>query len=951
MGPTGSLPYLDSIQHSFGHHDVSSIEAHVGGPAAQASQAMGAEAYATGNRVAFRDAPSLHTAAHEAAHVVQQRAGVQLGDGVGRGGDAYERHADSVADRVASGQSAQDLLDQFGGSGGSPAVQRSEEATTAEEAAAVAPDGPLQQLRDELDDTFVDEDECLRLIGLLGPGERQLVARDHTMMQQMADAFDADEMLTAVDRLGCELKWAVYWLDKAGEAGSIGDAGYARLIGSASQDQIAEMVGWEQVRAIVEANYQASPLALPALRTDPAKMQHVIGAHAAFSDWVLRVAAAEAYVHYAAHNDPAAVLAALRTASRLSNVVQAARTAGITAALGNDLFELFKATTVAEERRLIFSVRFGERASGDFDWIADGEAHWNQRLQIAGEGQSDTQIAADIAAGNAPGTVADAVAGDPGGPLEQLRDELDDTFVDEEACLGNIAALAAAERYLVRSDNTLMTQMAGAFNAEELVTALRHLAFPEPKDAVHWLDQAGVAGSVERAQYEQLIFGASAQAVANLIGWRAAFDLVKEHAGIDPLGMPPLVTNDPMFAHVVSTYGYYGDWVLETPGAQMLVRYIAQHSPALTTPALDAGGKLESTVAALPVGTALAPVDKQALFEMHKHLPDMPDKILLFERRFNVTVGTEGGASAFEDTGFQRIWELLDTLPESTVAGNDWLDAVHRRTNPSAPTPQGVAGTRGGTNRLAVGYDPAQINTTDTGEFTDAGDVMRGGVIFDDVVVHELGHALDNVHNYSGDGGPLATRADLGAWRQYRNTSDAEAQVLLDDMKGLASLTGLTPAQTANAEAALLSAIRQQDADPLTAFQRQGTAAGEAWSAGNSWFDLWSAVSGHALITALRDGHLGNTAWNNPPAALGGRVFHQAYSNRWASYLAAVRGGQKLSRYQFRTRGEFFAEIHAVYYATPNDPGARVQAWNRVVYDWFTRDVDRGYSTRAQPEP
>lgn len=35
--------------------------------------ATGAEAFATGNHVAFASSPSLHTAAHEAAHVVQQR--------------------------------------------------------------------------------------------------------------------------------------------------------------------------------------------------------------------------------------------------------------------------------------------------------------------------------------------------------------------------------------------------------------------------------------------------------------------------------------------------------------------------------------------------------------------------------------------------------------------------------------------------------------------------------------------------------------------------------------------------------------------------------------------------------------------------------------------------------------------------------------------------------------
>ena len=76
--------------------------AHVGGAATAANDAMGAEAYATGNHVAFRAAPDLHTAAHEAAHVVQQRAGVALKGGVGEAGDPYEQHADAVADAATA---------------------------------------------------------------------------------------------------------------------------------------------------------------------------------------------------------------------------------------------------------------------------------------------------------------------------------------------------------------------------------------------------------------------------------------------------------------------------------------------------------------------------------------------------------------------------------------------------------------------------------------------------------------------------------------------------------------------------------------------------------------------------------------------------------------------------------------------------------------------------------
>ena len=123
-GPAGQLPHLERIQKSFGKHDVSHVQAHTGSEAKAGSQAMGAEAFATGDHVAFAGAPSLHIAAHEAAHVVQQKGGVQLAGGVGKTGDAYEQHADQVADLVVQGKSAEALLDQHAGGGDGASVQR-----------------------------------------------------------------------------------------------------------------------------------------------------------------------------------------------------------------------------------------------------------------------------------------------------------------------------------------------------------------------------------------------------------------------------------------------------------------------------------------------------------------------------------------------------------------------------------------------------------------------------------------------------------------------------------------------------------------------------------------------------------------------------------------------------------------------------------------------------------
>jgi hypothetical protein len=128
QGAGGAMPFADTIAASFGAaHEgtVRSIQAHTGGAASAAAAAIGAKAYATGNAVAFAGTPDLHTAAHEAAHVVQQRQGVHRKSG--DVGDPYERHADAVADRVVAGLSAASLLGEPGGEIATPIVQRKPE--------------------------------------------------------------------------------------------------------------------------------------------------------------------------------------------------------------------------------------------------------------------------------------------------------------------------------------------------------------------------------------------------------------------------------------------------------------------------------------------------------------------------------------------------------------------------------------------------------------------------------------------------------------------------------------------------------------------------------------------------------------------------------------------------------------------------------------------------------
>lgn len=87
----GAMPHGKEIQASSGAHDVSDVKAHAGGEAREGASAMGATAYASGGQVTFQSTPDLHTAAHEAAHVVQKADVVQMEGGKKKARAAVER--------------------------------------------------------------------------------------------------------------------------------------------------------------------------------------------------------------------------------------------------------------------------------------------------------------------------------------------------------------------------------------------------------------------------------------------------------------------------------------------------------------------------------------------------------------------------------------------------------------------------------------------------------------------------------------------------------------------------------------------------------------------------------------------------------------------------------------------------------------------------------------------
>jgi len=135
-GGGAPLPPLDRIQSSFGPHDLSGVRAFVGGPAAAAAAELGALAFTRGEQVAFVRPPDLRTAAHEAAHVVQQRQG-----GAATPGAQQERQADAGAEAVSGGGNAVSLLGakSQGGSPRTAEVQCKPDPAATDEAAPATP--------------------------------------------------------------------------------------------------------------------------------------------------------------------------------------------------------------------------------------------------------------------------------------------------------------------------------------------------------------------------------------------------------------------------------------------------------------------------------------------------------------------------------------------------------------------------------------------------------------------------------------------------------------------------------------------------------------------------------------------------------------------------------------------------------------------------------------------
>jgi hypothetical protein len=336
-----------------------------------------------------------------------------------------------------------------------------------------------------------------------------------------------------------------------------------------------------------------------------------------------------------------------------------------------------------------------------------------------------------------------------------------------------------------------------------------------------------------------------------------------------------------------------------SPQPDALAQLQACAAALRTGQAVDlAAPALRKMLGALPRGTQLpgwAKQDLRTLFEYVKAQGNQPLQDALFEVRFGVALDDDWSTNAdLED--IDTLWSLLKDLPATHVEGNTKLHEIQ-------------------TDAAATGsfYQPQSHDILIASR--DTAPRER----FEDVVRHEVGHAVHEMHDVLVNGW-LDSRF---GWRVHAVDDDAAVDAWVEAMGGWGTLTA---AQRRDVRAAL----------------RTATGPGERWSPGprptlpegHPW---WGARFGPRLAfeKSGANWYRQHRSWHRH----GGKAF---FINFWYQTLVEVSAAtldlvaRMPDDYAAMSHYEFFAELYALFYDL-DDPKRKIIPQH--VQDWLAANI------------
>jgi hypothetical protein len=365
---------------------------------------------------------------------------------------------------------------------------------------------------------------------------------------------------------------------------------------------------------------------------------------------------------------------------------------------------------------------------------------------------------------------------------------------------------------------------------------------------------------------------------------------------------------------------------------------------------LPAGHEAEIAYAKVRVAHGGPGLDAATLKGFFELLPDAEVTALAacLSLRFDLRVDGKNHDD-WTTPALRRLWKVLELLPAEHVQDNPELDLLLRD---HAASGNGAYDTTD--NSAVMGYGPDLEEKGDfgavdvvgpTGDPVDVGLQTRVN-LFDAVVRHEIGHAVDELLHASTTYATTAPNA--GKWEVF-DTADAFVDAVIAAAGGMAAHGYADPAAY---ELAMRKAVQMgaNFNDALAALQDAGTVAETV-----PFVD--DATPGPVRLFYTKKGWSAESEpWHDSATApvLGGRRFHESYKGgAFASFLAETPAKFGVSSYQFRAPGEWFAEAYAVYYSDQSSPtatpvGTRLRTRDAATADWFDRMVDQGHSLQQQ---
>lgn len=527
-------------------------------------------------------------------------------------------------------------------------------------------------------------------------------------------------------------------------------------------------------------------------------------------------------------------------------------------------------------------------------------------------------------------------------PIERLRAMASGSRggdVDPAACLNAITELSEPQKTEVRDDHALMNNLAANMDATQLFQATRALGC-DPRWCVYWLAVGGEAGNVSEEQWSALLLESTDAEFTALTNYEFGWNTITANVSATRISLIRAYRDPVMITTYLQSPALL-DMMINNMGAASVLLAATQEGTdaAANYAAINAAGKVDTILGALPRGSGLSDEQKAALKRWFDLETGVPRLCSIMSVRFNFAVGDDGTRApshnnatttlqAWSPELLRASWDRLEQLPAGHVEGNDELDWFLRKND-------GSSYYWSADDSIAMGHS----NLTDSnGDYflEQDGETDFQYNTFNAHLRHEVGHAVDARLGVTSGSGYANTAPSAGRWVQYADGTDWLTNML--------SAGGGVSGDHADAYNQACQDAVSNEVDlnvALQALKDAGTVAADVPAIPDT--GVYRAI----FLTARW--LPGSRPWNsNGWGAVGGRNWHRAYSgSRWVSFEKQARDSNAISNYQWRAPGEWFAELYAAYYADideDNRPGTRLRGKDPIDAAWMDTFVDAGHS-------